>query len=199
MFAGKGCSDVSISYNSMFDRALSAQFSADRLAPTDYAYLFCSYEYPENFVYTPRLAFLLSIEGEEKRSDIFEVKISFHNGRNVYEYSHVVQTSKEREIIVDLSEFSKEFMAESMRISVRPMSEASGSYTLNISSITGKSDDYSSEELYEKISAERLLIRNSADSLDTDNKEMNIVIIVMAIVVALIIGVMLFVFLKREE
>ena len=198
-FAGKGCSDVSISYNSMFDRALSAQFSADRLAPTDYAYLFCSYEYPENFVYTPRLAFLLSIEGEEKRSDIFEVKISFHNGRNVYEYSHVVQSSKEREIIVDLSEFSKEFMAESMRISVRPMSEASGSYTLNISSITGKSDDYSSEELYEKISAERLLIRNSADSLDTDNKEMNIVIIVMAIVVALIIGVMLFVFLKREE
>ena len=199
-FAGKGCSDVSIAYNSLFGRALTAHLGADRVSPTDYAYILCAYEFPENFVYTPRLTFAFSVEGDGGNSDIFEVKISFHNARNVYEYSSVVQSGSEREMTVDISEFADNFMAEAIRIAIRPMSEVSGEYTFNLSSIKGESAEFTDEELDENISAQRLLIRNSAASSDDlGNREANIVVIVMATVIALIIGVMLFVFLKRED
>ena len=74
-FAGGGCTGVSVDYSSVFGRSLCARFGVDGISPTDYAYILCSYEYPENFIFTPRLTFALSIEGERGISDIFEVKI----------------------------------------------------------------------------------------------------------------------------
>ncbi len=199
-FEGVGCNDVKISYDSLFGRALGAKFNFNEKSGTDYSYLFCSFEYPETFAFTPKLDFLLSIEGGSEVTDIFELKISFHNGQNVYESSRIIPTGSERKVSIDLSAFPEDFLAESIRFSIRPMSEAKGEYSLNISSVKGESYTLLSDDLEERIVEERLLIRNSDEGIEnSDNNENGIIIFVMVSVVAIILGVMLFIFLRREE
>ncbi|MBR2387272.1 MAG: hypothetical protein IKB02_00740 [Clostridia bacterium] len=199
-FEGVGCKDVKISYDSLFGRALSARFDFDKNSGTGYSYLLSSFEYPENFAFTPKLDFLLSIEGESEITDIFELKISFHNEKNVYESSFVIPTGSERKISIDLSSFRGVFLTDSIRFSIRPMSEAEGEYSLNISSLKGESFALSSDELEEKILQERFFIRNGTQDLETSSDNENgIMISVMVFVSAIILGVMLFIFLKREE
>ena len=80
------------------------------------------------------------------------------------------------------------------------MSEAEGEYSLNISSLKGESFALSSDELEEKILQERFFIRNGTQDLETSSDNENgIIISVMVFVSAIILGVMLFIFLKREE
>ena len=199
-FEGAGCNDVKISYDSLFGRSLSAKFNFDEKKGTDYSYLLCSFEYPENFAFTPKIDFLLSIEGGSELIDIFELKISFHNGQNVYESSHIIPTGSERTVSVDLSAFAGDFLANSIRISIRPMSEALGEYSLNIASVKGESFTLLSDDLEREITEERLLIRNGGESAEKlGSNENGIILSITVLVAAIILGVMLFVFLRREE
>ena len=199
-YKGSGVDSVSIGYSPILGRSLCAKFNADDLNSISYADLFASYEYPENYALTPYLTWELSVESNNKRTDIFEVKIAFEDSGSVYELSYIVHTGERNHIMLDISEFSKKHMVENIRVSVRPMSQVSGEYVLCLSSLKGQSAVYDDGELKLKIEEERLRIRNSSESTEQNNNNENRVIMILsAIVIAAVLGVMLFFFLRRDE
>jgi hypothetical protein len=131
---------------------------------------------------------------------LFEVKIAIGSSNNIYEAIQTVHTGEECKIYLDIAEFSKVYMAEYIRFSVRPMSDVSGKYNLYISSIEGISLEYDDNELVTQITNERMRIRNKLDS-DDDNSDKNtdIIVVVSVVSVSLVLGIMLFIFLKRDE
>lgn len=199
-YKGSGIDSISIGYSELIGRSLCAKFNADNFSGIEYDYFFASYEYPENYALTPYLIWEFSIENDRKTSDIFEVKIAFEDSGSIYELSHIVHTGEKNQLILDISGFSKNHMVDNIRISLRPMSQASGEHVLYFSSLKGKSADYDDEELKQKIDEERLRIRNSSGVTDSiENKENGVIIVLSAIIVAVVLGVMLFFFLRRDE
>ncbi len=199
-FAGSGCSLVEMYNSDILGRALCANMNFDTAFAKDYAHLFYSYEYCENFVYTPYVAINLSIESEKKISEIFELKVSFVESNNIYEFSQLVYTDEDSYIYIDLSDFTKEHMADYIQFSIRPMGDSSGSYKLLISSLEGVSTNYNNDELEKLISAERLRIRNLAVNNDKNNEnDMTVFIPIALVFIAVIIAVMIFFFLRRDD
>ena len=199
-FAGRGIGSVSIDYHKELGRSLCAEINTDILGQTEYAYLFNSYEYPENFMYTPYLTIALAIEDNDGISDIFEVEVAFENSGNIYEASRIVHTGEATYLHFDVSAFSSNHIAENIRVSVRPMSNTAGDYKLFISSIKGSSTDFNDDELKMKIEKERLRIRNSLVDEDKKlNSQTTFLIIIVVVLAAVILSVMLFFFLRRED
>lgn len=199
-YKGSGIDKVSIGYSSLLGRSLCAKFNVDNIQSIEYAYLFASYEYPENYSLTPYLTWALSIENGNNSSDIFEIKIALEDSGSIYELSKIVHTGEENYINLDISSFAKDHMVKNIRISVRPMSQTSGEYVLCLSSLKGSSDIYDDEELKLKIEEERFRIRNNSEGVSkVENKENRIIMVLSALVIATVVGVMLFFFLRRDE
>lgn len=199
-FAGNGSSSLEMYNSDKLGRVLSANMKFDAEATEEYAHLFYSYEYCENFVYTPYVAIRFSIESEKRLSEIFELKVSFIDSNNVYEFSQIVYTDEDSYIYLDLSEFSTKYMADYVQFSLRPMAESVGDYKLLIASVEGFSTKYNNDELEDLISSERLRIRNLEAEKDSDDKnDMSVFIIIAVVLVAGIIAVMLFFFLRRDD
>ncbi len=199
-FAGRGIGSISIDYHKVLGRSLCATINTDSLGQTEYAYLFNSYEYPENFMYTPYLTIALAIEDNDGISDIFEVEVAFENSGNVYEASSIVHTGEATYLHFDVSAFSSNHIAENIRVSLRPMSNTSGEYKLFISSIKGESAELGDDELKMRIEKERLRIRNSLVDEDKKlNSQTTFLIVVVVVLAAVILSVMLFFFLRRED
>lgn len=199
-FAGSGSSAPELYNSDVLGRALCANMSFDVQSSRDYSHLFYAYEYSENFVYTPHVSIRLLIESESKSSEIFELKVSFIDSNNVYEFSQIVYTDEESYVYVDLSDFSKEYMADYIQFSIRPMGESAGNYKLLISSLEGVSTKYNSDELEKLISSERLRIRNLAlEKENISENDISAFIPLAVIVIAGIIAVMLFFFLRRDD
>ena len=199
-FSGSGCSMIDMYNSDSLGRSLCANMNFDAGSSKDYSHLFYSYEYCENFVYTPYVAIKLSIESEKKSSEIFELKISFIDSNNVYEFSQIVYTDEEAYIYVDLSDFSKKYMADYIQFSLRPMGESRGNYKLLISSFEGFSKEHNNDELEKLIFAERLRIRDLAfENEQNAQNDMSVFIPMAVIFVASIIAVMLFFFLRRDD
>ncbi len=199
-FAGRGFGSISIDYHKEIGRSLCAQFNTDTLSQLEYAYLFNSYEYPENFTYTPYLTLTLAIEGNRDTTDIFEIQVAFENESNVYEASRIIHTGGAVYLHLDVSEFSSEYIAENIRISLRSMSETEGDYRLFISSLKGDSKELGDDELKIKIDEERLRIRDSlVDEEDDENSQSVIITVILAALAAVILTVTIFFFLRKED
>ena len=199
-FAGSGSSSLEMYNSDKLGRVLSANMKFDAEATEEYAHLFYSYEYCENFVYTPYVAIRFSIESERKLPEIFELKVSFIDSNNVYEFSQIVYTDEDSYIYVDISEFSTKYMADYIQFSLRPMAQSEGDYKLLIASVEGFSTKYNNDELEDLISSERLRIRNLEAHKDSDDKSnMSVWILITVVFVAGIIAVMLFFFLRRDD
>ena len=199
-FAGRGFGSVSIDYHKKLGRSLCAEFNTDSLAQLEYAYLFNAYEYPESFAYTPYLTLSMAIEGNDNAADLFEIKVAFSNGGNIYEATRTVKTGEDAKLILDVSAFSSKYLVENIRISVRPLSEAEGDYKLFISSLKGSSLELDDEELKGKIEAERLRIRNSLAETDKNSNGQDIFLtIAIVVLAAVILSVMIFFFLGKDD
>ena len=196
-FAGRGFGSISIDYHKDIGRSLCAKFSPDDLGSLEYAYLFNSYEYPENFTYTPYLTLSLAIEDNDDMPDLFEVRVAFENSGNIYEASQMVRTGESTSILLDVSSFSKKYIAENIRISVRPMSGALGEYKLFISSLKGESTELNDAELKTRIDEERLKIRDSlAETEEKKDKNIDFLIVIL-LFIAIIFSVGLPLFIRK--
>ena len=198
--AGRGFGGISIDYHKELGRSLRAEFNTDALSELEYAYLFNSYEYSENFTHTPYLTLTFVIEDNDEISDAFEFRVAFENDGNVYEAAQIVHTGEITEMHLDVSDFLSECVADNIRISLRPISVTSGDYKLFISSLGGESAELDDDELKTKIVEERLRIRDSlVDEDNTNNNQTTVIITILAILAAVILTVTLFFFLRKED
>ena len=199
-FAGRGFGGISIDYYKDLGRSLCARFNADTLSELEYAYLFNAYEYSENFGNTPYLTLKLAIEDNDSVADAFELCLAFESDGKIYEASKIVHTGEVEYLYLDISDFVSECVVDNMRISVRPMSDASGEYKLFISSLKGESLELDGEALKTKIVEERLRIRDSLIDEDEGNDiESTVIVIIITVLAAVILTVTLFFFLRKED
>ncbi len=200
-FKGNSCDSLKIDYNDISGRSLEAHFDGEVRSASEYSEIFCSYDYPENLVFTPYISFNLSLENDsENKNSLYEIKLVLGSGKNTAEVSRICRGYEAVDLMVDISEFSEISMVDYIKIGVRCLTSDEDGFSLYLASIKGFSDKYSSEELERLISDERLRIR---DMLEDDGETagvVNTVLIVAGVaVVIVVIGIGVFMCFKREE
>lgn len=201
-FAGSFCDSLKINYCDISGRSLQAHFTGKTNASTEFSEIYCAYEYPENFVYTPYMSLDFSIENdEEDRGALYEVRIAFGSGSNRAEITRICRSYEKTTFLFDISDFCEVSMADYIRIGVRNLTGGETGYKLCLASINGYSDMYVSSELEALIAEERLKIRDALQSEEESGESDDnafLVIAGIAVVVA-VIGVGIFMCFKREE
>ncbi len=198
-FFGNACRGIRLNYHESGGKALQMEMSA---SVHGYAEAFCLYEYPENLVYTPYVAFRVGIDAQEKSSAarLYEIMITSGTGRTCIVAKTSLPAGEMATLTLDLSSYSSANMSDYWRISVRPLDGESGDYSLWIYDIVGYSTEWSSEELREQIEAERLRIRNLDHPDDGTGGGYERLWIVVGIVgVALMIGIGIFILLRPHD
>lgn len=198
-YAGRTCDSITVDYGNSGYRALKADFSP--LNDVGYGDILCEYEYSEVFKFTKYLSLDFLIQNSSKIDDrvLYEVKLSFGNDVNTYECTKIVASGEQTQLVFDVSSFSLKYLADYIKISIRPMQTNGDSYSLFVSSLVGYSDEYNDDELNDKITEERLKIRDLLSRNDGYSIRNNIIIIGVFVVIGLLIGSVLFVFLRREK
>lgn len=201
-FGGNFCDSLKITYNDISGRSLEAHFTEAQRAPTEYSEIYCAYEYPENYVFTPFISLKFSIQNDNNvESELYEFKLTVGSDKNVSEIKRVCSAYEQIELMFDISKFCEVSMAEYVKISVRSLGNDGGGYSLYLSSMNGFSDKYISSELDTLISEERLKIRDMQEKDESsENNAINTVMIVagVAIVIA-VIGVGIFMCFRKED
>ncbi len=199
-FAGNACKGIRLNYHSSGTKALQMDMTATDGA---YAEAFCLYEYPENLIYTPYVAFRVAVEEKAERSQdssLYEISITSGTGRTSVVAAASMRAGESQTIVLDLSDYVKDHMSNYWRISVRPLDGDNHEYSLWISDIVGYSIEYSSTTLEELITEERLRIRNLNHPNDDDNRSEETVwmIVGIAVIVAML-GIGVFILLRMND
>ena len=201
-FGGSFCNSMKIDYNKISGRSLIFHFNQDRALPSEYSEIYCSYDYPENFAFTPYMELNFSIMNDnESEHALYEVFVSFGKDKVVSELTSICRSYENVTMLFDLSEFNDLSMADYIRIGIRCLSGDNGGYSLCLSSMKGYSDKYLSDELDTLIYEERLRIRETHDTSGGGSiGTMNTIMIVagVAIVIALI-GIGVFMCFKKDD
>ena len=201
-FKGAHCDSLKIDYNDVSGRSLEAHFKNDITSPSEFAELYCAYEYHENFAYTPYMAMSFSLENDSNdKSSLYEVKVSLGSKANIAETSVVCAPYEEVNLLLDFTEFNQTSMAEYIVISVRELSGRSEGYSICFASMDGYSETYLSDELSNLISEERLRIRNMLED-DSDSSEKRVstaLIITGAVIIIAVIALGIFICFKRDD
>ncbi len=198
-FVGNACNGIRFNYHKSGGKALQMEMQA---ADGGYAEAFCLYEYPENFVYTPYVAFRVGVESVERTtsSQLYEVMLTSGTGRTSIVGTAAVPAGETVTLVLDLSEYIGTHMSDYWKISVRPLGEEDGAYSLWVYDIVGLSTEWSSEELEDLIEAERLRIRNLGDhDDDSDKKNERIWTYVGIAVVIIMMGIGIFIFMRPTD
>lgn len=200
-FKGNDCDSLKIDYNDVSGRSLEAHFKGDLVSPSEYSEMFCSYDYPENLVFTPYVSFQFSLESEdESRDSVYEVKLVVGSDKNTAEVSRICKGYEAVDLMVDMSQFSEISMVEYIKIGVRRLSAEPVGYSLSLASIKGYSTQNTSEELELLISNERLRIRDMLqEESDTSQVVSRVLIGAGVVAVVAVIGIGVFMCFRREE
>ena len=200
-FKGNDCDSLKIDYNDVSGRSLEAHFKGDTGAPSEYSEIFCSYDYPENLVFTPYVSFKLSLECDgESLDSVYEVKLVVGSDKNTAEVSRICRGYESVDLMVDMSQFSEISMVEYIKIGIRRLSAEPVGYSLSLASIKGYSTENTSEELEQLIANERLHIRDMLQEEDDPSQVVNRVLIGAGVVaVVVVIGIGVFMCFRREE
>ena len=199
-FVGNACDGIRLNYHKSGGKALEMKMTADNGGVSE---AFCLYEYPENLVYTPYVAFRVGVDaadGMTLGTQLYEIVLSTGTGRTSIVGSAVAYAGETVTLVLDLSAYVGNHMSEYLKIGVRPLNGQNGDYSLWIYDIVGLSTEWSSEELEDLIAAERLRIRNlSNDDDEIDKKNERLWTIVGILVVMVMVGIGLFIFLRPTD
>ena len=202
---GNFCDSVRFDTSKLLGRALKAHFTEAKRSPSEYAEFFCDYDYPENFVFTPYVSYLLCIEEDTPREGVdplYEVRITLGSDVDMIETSAICRAGEAKEIFFDISAFSELAMAENIKISVRALTalEEGKGYSLYLSTLKGYSTEHTDNELSALIAEERLRIRNeiNSDGSDTAGRK-NLARIAGAVVIVAVVGVGVVMFLRKDD
>ncbi len=202
---GNFCDSIRFDTSKLLGRSLKAHFTEAKRSPSEYAEFFCDYNYPENFAFTPYVSFELCVEEDTPRADIealYEVKITLGSDTDMVETSVICVAGEIKEVFLDISAFSDVAMAEHIKISARALSEfeAGKGYSIYLSTLKGYSSEYTENELSALITEERLRIRNEIDSDGySDSGRKNFARITGAIVIIAVVGIGVFMFLRKDD
>lgn len=199
-FEGNGCDELKIGYGSGNERSLSAHFSAPCGDAFGYNDILCPYEYSENFIYTPYLAFNFSLSDDSEGEMLYEVKIQIGFGSETAESTLVIAAGESGTAVLELSDKFRSLKADYIRIASRGLNTDGGTYSFHLLSVEGYSTVYTSGELEELITEERLKARNLSSSDGQDqNTRGYLPVILMAVGIAVVIGVIIFIFLRHND
>ena len=200
-FKGNDCDSLKIDYNDVSGRSLEAHFNGALGVPSEYSEIFCSYDYPENLVFTPYLSFKFSFESDDGNKDsLYEIKIVIGSDDNTAEVSRVCRGYEAVDLMLDVSAFNEISMVEYVKIGVRRLTAEPVGYSLSLASIKGYSANNTSDELEQLISNERLRIRDLLkEEGDTSQMVSKVLIGAGVIAVVAVIGIGIFMCFKREE
>ena len=200
-FKGNDCDSLKIDYSDVSGRSLEATFNGELKSPSEYSEIYCSYDYPENLVYTPYVSFRFSVENEaESRDSVYEVRLTVGSDKNVAEVSRICRAYEAVDLMVDMEQFSNVSMVEYIKIGVRCLSAEPEGYTLSLASIKGYSTKNTSEELEQLISNERLHIRDMLEEQTDTSRVVNKVLVGAGVVaVVAIIGIGVFMCFRRDD
>ncbi len=164
--------------------------------------LLCLYEFPENFVYTPYLKLTLEL-GDMGASDdaLYEITISLGSEQVMILTDHFVPAGERCEIWLDLRELDRtDLMTEYIKIGAELIEGEAEEFSLWLFGLTGYSEIYSSEELSDLITAERLRIRNQDADENEDDGKMSALWLafgILLLISVLVLGI--FVFFRRKD
>lgn len=203
-FGGYDCTSLQLNYNDVCGRALEAKFSGKTKAVNEYSEVYCYYEYPENFSFTTDLTLNLALQNEAGNENaLYEVKVVFGKDKNISEMTTVCSAYEKITLILDIASFCEVSMTDYIRIGVRELTDTNGGYTLAVSSLTGYSTKYLSDELESLITEDRLLIRDMIDENndgDSVGKSSDTVLFLIGIgIVVVVIGIGVIMCIRREE
>ena len=201
-FGGSYCDKLKIDYSDVSGRALKAHISGEFSSPSEYAQLYCAYEYHENFVFTPYLSLNFSVENDARdKYALYDVVVSYGSRNSVVSTNVVCSPYEEIEVILDLSDHIEIATAEYITISIRCLSGYSGGYTLCLASMDGYSDTYVSDELSSLIAEERLRIQNMLkNDSSSEAKSINTVLLVAGVAaVVFVIAIGIFMCFKKDD
>lgn len=197
--AGEGTLGIFVDYSSTIGRALRMQL--DKNDAGEYSYFFWRDTYPENYEYTPYIAFNFCVEEDGTDSGgLFEVKFEVGSGANIVESIAVVSSNKASMIVLDIREFASEYLGDYIKISIRSLSEANEDYSFFLSSVVGYSTELDDTKIAEAIADSRSEIRNKDSLIESFSNNNNGRAIALTVaVIGIILGVMLFFFLRHDE
>lgn len=203
-YGGAYCKELNVDYGSVSGRAMTAHFSMSGSLPGEYGSIVCIYEYPENYIYTPYIEFSLCIDsesdsGSNSPTELYEVRAVIGTDGRSAEFSKIVTAGEKDRLTVNISEYSAFEMVDYIRLSVRCVSSDKSDFTLRVSSLSGYSPDFSSEELESLIAAERLRIRNQSAEDDGSGNSNVLLIVIGVIAVISVCGVALLMILRRDD
>lgn len=181
-FAGASCKSLKADYDTEGVRGLYSTMR--RTEGASHADVFCLYEYPENFVYTPYLKFTLSIaEPSDITDGLYQVVITVGNQTEIVTAEYMVSGKETAQLWIDMRGFNARNMAEYIKISTRALSSSSEEYSLCLNEIRGYSKEHSSDRLADLITAERLRIRNQSEDADEEPDKSGLIWIIFGVLV----------------
>ncbi|MBE6576590.1 MAG: hypothetical protein E7653_00445 [Ruminococcaceae bacterium] len=142
------------------------------------------YEYSEGYAYTPTMSLRLRVDGDVDNA-LYEVLLIFGSGKNRIVSKGVVADNEITTLYFDADDYSAEYMADNVRISVRCLTDGSEECVLWLYELSGYSDKYDSEQLSSLIEEQRRKIRNPDDT-DDDNWNRKMLITVVGVALAII-------------
>ena len=157
-------------------------------------------KYPESYSYTSVMS--ITVEAEDSSASenaLYEVTLTIGTQKNRLVAKGILKNGARTELLFDVSDFASENLAEYLTVSVKSLTEKSGSLSVWVHDITGYSAEYTSDELEALVSSKRQEIRN-LDEADDSVFDYKIILIIAGVTfVAFALGVGLMVLFRRED
>ena len=164
-----------------------------------YGELLCLYEFPERFVHTPYLRVRLSVSGENAEAgDLYRVMITLGNDEGRTVVQQIVRDSDEQSIWLNMGQYPSDALVTYFKISVCALEPSTQEISVSLHDLVGYSEEYTSEELSDRIEADRLAIRNlSAGDGDTDAENLWWILGVVVLGLSVFIGI--YICFKKDD
>ncbi len=196
-FAGSSCAGIKTEYGQEGKRVLRGTLTP--VQGDAYGEILCLYDFPENFGHTPDLTFRMALAEESgDAGGLYQVMITMGNDR----YRSVSQTILEgadiQSVNVSLKNFPAGQNVNYIKISIRQLEGEAKELSFRLYDVVGYSEHLSSEELADRIDADRRAIRNLEDTDEGPEVESRWWIVgILLFVVSVMIGI--FACFRRED
>ncbi len=198
MSAGQRCTYIRPDYNAEGERILSV--ASDKLGISETVETMGIFEYPESYEYTEYLSMKIGVADKGASSDaIYRLRLTLGNGADKLVAEGAVRNGQTEMLYFDVSEFSRRFKAEYIRISVSSLTGESPSCTVQLSELRGYSKTYSAEELSTLVEQKRAELKESVEGEEQGFDFVLWLTLIGIVFATVIVGIVLFMIFRRDE
>jgi hypothetical protein len=196
-YAGSLVETLKSEYGKEGKRVLRADFMP--ASSREYGELLCLYEFPERFSHTPYLEFRMAFAEEcGDQNGLYSVMITLGND-SVRTVAQTILGGKDIERVrISLDQFPSDQAVNYMKISIRQIEGNAQTVSFRLYDVIGYSPELSSEELAERIGADRMRARNLTEKSDRETTPYHLWIIG-AVILIVAIMIVIFACLRKED